>query len=198
MEPPLLVVPSGNLGNLTAAAYAKTMGLPLGQLVAATNANTVVPDYLRSGEFMPRPSMPTLSSAMDVGNPSNLARLQALYDDDIDQIQTHIMGIGVTDEQTLVTIRYCYENYQVIIDPHTAVGVAAAKILMTSAAARLPAIITATAHPAKFTETIYQALTLNVDLPPSLAAVMDKPKQSIPLTNDFAAFKTILLNHAKR
>ncbi len=119
---PTIVVPSGNFGNLTAAAYAKRMGTPIGKLVAATNANDVFPQYLQSGIFTPKASLRTLSNAMDVGNPSNMARLQHLYNEDIALMRQDIEAIPISDRETLEEIRTTYHSTKYILDPHTAVG----------------------------------------------------------------------------
>ncbi|HEY4611779.1 MAG TPA: threonine synthase, partial [Bacteroidota bacterium] len=124
---PTVVVPSGNFGNLTAAAYAKSLGVPIEHFVAATNANDVVPQYLETGSFTPRSSIQTLSNAMDVGNPSNLTRLQALYGNDVGRIRQDISSQRVSDEETIAEIRRTYDQTRVVLDPHTAVGVAAAR-----------------------------------------------------------------------
>lgn len=131
--PATVVVPSGNFGNLTAAAYARSMETPIDSFVAATNANDVVPEYLASGTFIPRASVQTYSNAMDVGNPSNFARLQFLYKGHVESMRHDIQAESVTDEETIDEIRATYEQTGTVLDPHTAVGVRAARRMYGSA-----------------------------------------------------------------
>ncbi len=189
---PRAVVPSGNFGNLTAALYAKTMGVPLGRLVAATNANDEVPEYLRTGTFTPAASIPTLSSAMDVGDPSNLARIQHLYDGHVDRIRADVEGVSVSDEETLDEIRNTRNRTGIVIDPHTAVGVRAARRLR-SAGETAPFLVAATAHPGKFPDTIERALGEGIPVPESLSKALGKPKQSTPIKADYETWKKLLL-----
>ncbi|MEO8168666.1 MAG: threonine synthase, partial [bacterium] len=123
-EQPFIVVPSGNFGNLTAAVYAKWMGTPIRSFVAATNANDGVLEYLHSGKFTPRPGIQTYSNAMDVGNPSNLARLQFLYGDNVQTLRNDIDAVSISDNETIQEIQSFYAKAKYILDPHTAVGVA--------------------------------------------------------------------------
>jgi threonine synthase len=190
--PPILSVPSGNFGNLTAAIYAKRMGFLSQHFIAATNINAIVPEYLKSGIFTPRPSQQSYSNAMDVGNPSNFERLLALYAGDYQQMCDAITGISISDQETLLEIRHTYEQTGYILDPHTAVGIAAAKRFMPRQ--DHPIIVTATAHPAKFSEVIKQALHFDIALPESLQEAMLKPKQATLIAPDFQAFMQILLN----
>lgn len=191
---PIVVVPSGNFGNLTAGVYAKWMGAPIGRFVAATNLNDVVPEYLRSGVFTPRPSIQTFSNAMDVGNPSNLARLQALYRQSVERMRQDIQGYRVSDEKTLTEIRSTYERTGCILDPHTAVGVHAARAVLAGKPDGPPAIVMATAHPGKFPEVVERALGLKIPLPPPLEHALRQPKKSTPLPNEFDRLKSFLLD----
>lgn len=171
---PTIVVPSGNFGNLTAALYAKSLGVPVSHYVAATNANDIVPEYFKSGTYTPRASVQTLSNAMDVGNPSNLARIQVLYHNNIERMRKEISAVSVSDKETLAEIRRTYDETGVILDPHTAVGVAAAR-----QQSGRPTIVAATAHPAKFPETIERAIGVKLPLPTPLEEALKKPKQSV-------------------
>ena len=179
-SPPLVVVPSGNFGNLTAAVYAKWMGAPLRSFVAATNANDVVVQYLRTGDFSPRPGIQTYSNAMDVGNPSNLARLQILFEHNVGDFRRNVEAVSISDEDTLNEIRRTYERTNYILDPHTAVAVAATREIMkrTSDA---PVMVAATAHPAKFPEVVKMATGLDVPLPKALQEAATRPKHSIKI-----------------
>ncbi len=188
---PLIVVPSGNFGNLTAGVYAQQMGAPIRGFVAATNSNDVVPAYFSSGQFIPRPSVQTYSCAMDVGNPGNFARLQTLYRGDLQQMQKDITAVSVTDAETLEEIRRTYESTGYVLDPHTAVGVAAVRRLNVAP----PVIVTATAHPAKFPEVILKAIGIDVPLPLTLQHVLRRPKLSTPLPADYHAVRDYLLGN---
>jgi len=192
--PPTVVVPTGNLGNLTAAVYAKWMGAPIGKLVAATNANDVVPQYLRTGTFTPRPSTRTLSNAMDVGNPSNLTRLQSLYRDDVVRMRQNIEAISITDPETLEEIRSTYRTNKHILDPHTAVGVAAARRVLERGSDSNPIIVAATAHPAKFPEIVRTAIGTTILLPEALKKALTRTKQSTPIRAAYSEWKQLLLN----
>jgi threonine synthase len=187
---PSIAVPSGNFGNLTAAVLAKSIGTPISHFLATTNANDVVPEYLSTGLFTPRLSKQTLSNAMDVGNPNNFPRLQALYHNDFHKMTADITGVTITDEETLSQIRETYQATQMIIDPHTAVGVAAAKRFATP---DNPILIAATAHPGKFPEVIHRALGFDIPLPDALKSVLLKTKNSVQMKADFATWKDFLL-----
>jgi threonine synthase len=186
--PPRLVVPSGNFGNLTAAAYARAMGLPVGRLVAATNANDVVPAFLRSGRYEPRASVATLSNAMDVGDPSNLARLRALLGSGAAELGTSIEAHAVSDPDTLREIRVIARQTGIVLDPHTAVGTRVARGLPDDA----DAIVAATAHPAKFADVMRQAFGREIALPPALAEVASRPMLSERIPADYDAFRELL------
>lgn len=184
--PRAVVVPSGNLGNLTAAAYAQQMGVPLGALVAATNRNRVFTDYIEHDRFEPRPSVQTLSNAMDVGNPSNVARLQHLYGA---VMPADMKAVEISDEETLEEIAAVHARSGVFIDPHTAVGLAAVRRLGLSGGV----IVAATAHPAKFPDTIERATGRRPALPPALQRVLRLPKKSVQLPASVEAFREVLL-----
>ena len=188
-EAPVFVVPSGNFGNLTAGVYADAMGLPIASLIAATNANDVGAAYIRTGGFAPRDAVQTYSNAMDVGNPSNLARLRAQFGDNLPQLQQRVAAASISDSATIDEIRLTYEQCGRVIDPHTAVGLAVARAHPGNA----PIIVTATAHPAKFPDVIQRALGRPVPLPPELLAAEGRAKQSTIIPADYAAFKSILL-----
>ncbi len=188
-----VTVPSGNFGNLTAAAYAMQTGVPIEHFIAATNANDVVPRYLETGMFTPRTSIQTLSNAMDVGNPSNLTRLQALYHNDLSRMRREITATRISDEETLHEIRRTHDQTQYILDPHTAVGVAAARKYRERWRSSLPIVVAATAHPAKFPEIIEQSLGIRIPLPVSLQEALQKPKLTTKITPNFSALKALLL-----
>ncbi len=186
-------VPSGNFGNLTAGVLAWKWGLPVDGFIAATNRNDVVPEYLKSGLFSPRPSVATYSNAMDVGNPSNFERLEAIFDRDWRKMSSVISEEVVSDEQTLETIRRVYEKTGAILDPHTAVGyLASERFLAAHRGARI--ISLATAHPGKFVEVVERTIGVRPELPPALSRLLELPKHSIPVANTLAALSTFLLD----
>ena len=193
-ERPTFVVPSGNFGNLTAAVYAMAMGTPFGHLVAATNVNDAGAQYLRTGSFVPRAAVQTHSNAMDVGNPSNLVRLRSHFRDDVSEMRRRIDAVSISDEETLHEIRLTYEHCGKIVDPHTAVGLAAAR----KRSVNEPTIVTATAHPGKFPEVIERALGMRIALPAQLREALERHKQSEEIPAEYEAFRQVLLKSSTR
>jgi threonine synthase len=187
-------VPSGNFGNLTAGLFAKRIGLPVSQFIAATNTNDVVPEFLRSGNLIPRASRHTVSNAMDVGNPSNFARIVDLYDNDLQAIRHDIWGCSFSDEETLRTMHDVEHRHKYLLDPHTAVGVLGWESFAKQNHVASHGIVLATAHPAKFAETVARATGLRPEMPECLASLLDRPKQSIPFPNRFSALQEFLLS----
>jgi threonine synthase len=193
---PLIVsVPSGNFGNLTAGIFAKRIGLPVARFIASTNANDVVPEYLRSGEFHPRPAAQTLSNAMDVGNPNNFPRLLDLCRNRLEYVQREIWGHGATDEQTLVAMKSLHDRFNYIADPHTAVGVLGWEAYKREHAEPSQGLVLATAHPSKFAEVVKRAIGTAPPLPDRLAAYLQRPKLSVPFSSRYDEFKQFLLTH---
>jgi threonine synthase len=193
---PLIVsVPSGNFGNLTAGIFAKRIGLPVARYVASTNVNDVVPEYLRTGEFHPREAVQTFSNAMDVGNPNNFPRLLSLCRNRLEYVQREIWGHGFTDEETLRTMRQIHERFHYLADPHTAVGILGWEAYHKEHPEPSQGLVLATAHPAKFADIVARATGTNPQLPDRLAAYLQRPKLSIPLSAAFADFKAFLLEH---
>lgn len=186
-EPPVFVIPSGNFGNLTALLLAKRMGLKVGHIVAATNVNDVVPEYLRTSEYNPRPSVATLSNAMDVGAPSNFARMQELFGNDWQAMAADISGCASDDTRTRVAIREVFKKYGYAIDPHGAIGYLAAEAWLAEHPDDITVIL-GTAHPAKFRETIVKELGPDTpEVPERLARLANEPKISIPMPASPAA-----------
>lgn len=169
-------VPSGNFGNLTAGIMAYKMGLPLHRLLAATNLNHVVPDYLLGGSFEPKPSVRTLSNAMDVGNPSNFERMLYLYNNNHQEMAKDIKGAWYDDDQTESAIVRVWNDYGYLMDPHTAVGYLACRDHLRDSQ---KGIVLATAHPAKFPEVIEKVLPGVLETPDQLKTLIDKEKKSI-------------------
>ena len=193
-EPPVICVPSGNFGNICSALFAKRMGLEVKRFIAACNANSVFPEFLASGSYSPRPSIATLANAMDVGDPSNFARIWDLYGKDADAIRADISSACVSDSEILGTIASCYRSDGYLLDPHGACGF---KVLKESLREGETGIFCETAHPAKFKETVEKAIGGSVSMPERLAAFMKGEKRSVPLPRDFGAFKDFLLNDDK-
>lgn len=187
-------VPSGNFGNLCGGIIAKRMGLPVEKFVASTNLNDIVPSYLLNGIFQPRPSVQTISNAMDVGNPSNFARLMALYESNIDKIKTDIAGKKYTDEETRKAIKDVYNRTAYILDPHGAVGYLGLKDYLKETNSSANAVFLATAHPSKFLEVVEEVIGKKIELPEKLKDIVQKEKMSIPVNPDFSALKQYLLS----
>ena len=167
--PVVFSVPSGNFGNLTAGILAWRMGLPSEGFIAATNCNDVVPQYLHSGSFLPRASRQSLSNAMDVGNPSNFARLADLFGNDLAAMRGIICGRGFSDEETMRAMRSVHERYAYLVDPHTAVGILGWEAFRSEQSKKTRGIVLATAHPAKFAGVVAQATGVVPPAPESLS-----------------------------
>lgn len=193
LDQPLFSVPSGNYGNLTAGVLAKRMGFPIGGFIAASNANDSVTRYLGEGRYEPMPTRRTLSTAMDVGNPSNFARLRHLYGNDHVAMGRDITGIAISDEETLSTIREVFDRHGYVMDPHTAVGYRALQqVRKTTAVAEAPGVVLSTAHPAKFIEIVSDALQREVEIPERLRRVLDKQKRSTLIAPHYAELASFL------
>lgn len=193
-EEVVISIPSGNLGNLTAGLFAKKMGAPISKFIAATNSNKVFTDYLNGGNFSPRNSVLTYSNAMDVGNPSNLERIQYLYNFDLLQIQKDISSFSFNDEETLSAIKDVFLKYNYIIDPHGAVGyLALKKYFDNNSNPKRIGIVAETAHASKFLDIVENAINNKVEIPNRLKIVLEKEKRSIKLDNKFNSLKEFLL-----
>jgi len=190
----MVCVPSGNFGNLTAGFFARRMGVPIEMFVAAVNANAVIPEYLETGCYRPRPSIRTYSNAMDVGAPSNWERIRNLYDDDHERIKSVLWSTSVDDKCTVTRMQRTYEHYHYIADPHTAVGLEAVERCRRQVprTAESAFIGLSTAHPAKFNEVVELALGIPAELPQPLQEVMNKEKNALPMGNRYAELKEYL------
>jgi len=187
----VIAVPSGNFGNLTAGLFAKKMGLPVDLFIAANNRNDVVFEYLKTGEFAPRPSVETIANAMDVGDPSNFARILDLYGGVYKAILADMIGKRYTDEEIRESIGKVYERTGYLLDPHGATGFKALKDFLSEGDV---GIFLETAHPAKFTETVEQVVGKgNVPMPERLENFFIGEKQSIELSSDYETFKNFLM-----
>ena len=186
----VMCVPSGNFGNICAALFGHEMGLPVKRFIAANNANDIFYKYLQTGKYEPKPSVQTLANAMDVGDPSNFARIYDLYGKSHERISSLISGATYTDDEIRQTMRQCYSQTGYILDPHGACGYQAlADGLQTGEVG----VFCETAHPAKFKEKVDDILGINVEIPARLKAFMEGEKQSVPMTKDFADFKNYLM-----
>lgn len=186
----VISVPSGNLGNLTAGLFAKRMGLPVERFIAANNRNDVFREYLLTGNYSPRSSVQTIANAMDVGAPSNFNRILDLYGHDHRTITGDITAYRYSDEEICNTIRVTQQQTGYLLDPHGACGYLALKEGLQPGES---GIFLATAHPAKFKETVEECTGKPVTIPEDLAAFMQNKKESIELPNDFSLFKKALL-----
>ena len=187
-------VPSGNFGNLCAALFGKRMGLPVRRFIAANNANRVFYDFLQKGAYEPRASIQTLANAMDVGNPSNFARIWDLYGHSVDAIRTDISGATYTDEQIAETIRECFSRTSYLLDPHGACGYRALKEGLRPGEV---GFFCETAHPAKFKDSVERIIGAPVAIPDRLAAFMNGRKEAVALPKDFEPFKKYLLSSCR-
>jgi threonine synthase len=185
--------PSGNFGNLTAGLMAKRLGLPVDGFVAATNINDVVPAYLASGTYRPRPSERTISNAMDVGDPSNLARIIHLYGGDLDHLRGDVSAFSATDEETRRCIREVYDTTGRILDPHTAVGRLGLARELAERQTPTDAILIATAHPAKFREVVEPVIGAEIELPERLAVHLEKERRVTPIGTVYEELRSVLL-----
>ncbi len=185
----VVCVPSGNFGNLCAGLIAGRMGLPVKRFVAANNVNDVFYDYLQTGEYRPRPSIPTLANAMDVGDPSNAARIFELYGKDWKAITAAISGNVCDDTRILALIKQCRNQYGYLLDPHGACGFDAVYHRLGRGES---ALLCETAHPAKFKDTVERATGTPLEIPTRLSAFMQGTKQSVPMGKDYSSFKEYL------
>lgn len=184
-------VPSGNFGNLTAGLIAKRMGLPVKKFIASNNSNNIFFEYLNTGEYKPRPSVQTIANAMDVGDPSNFARILDLYNDSVDEIKVDVSSLWYTDAQIRETVKQVYGKTEYLLDPH---GACAYQALHDSLQPSEKGVFLETAHPAKFKETVEEILNKEIALPAKLESFMKGQKQSIELSKSFEDFKKLLLS----
>ena len=187
----VVCVPSGNFGNICSALFGKKMGLPVKRFIAANNANDIFYKYLQTGKYEPKPSVQTIANAMDVGDPSNFARVYDLYGKDHAAICADISGATYTDEQIAQTIKEVKAQTGYVCDPHGACGYRA---LAEGLKPGEVGVFLETAHPAKFKDTVDRILGDDIAIPAKLQAFMKGKKQSVPMTKDFDSFKAFLMN----
>lgn len=186
----VVCVPSGNFGNITAGLFGKQMGLPVSRFIAANNKNDIFYQYLQTGKYNPRPSVATIANAMDVGDPSNFARVLDLYKESHEAICRDISGTTYTDGQIRETVKTTYQQTGYLLDPHGACGFRALKEGLKEGEV---GVFLETAHPAKFLETVEDIIADKVTIPAKLQEFMKGEKQSLPLSKEFADFKAYLL-----
>ncbi|MBO5974958.1 MAG: threonine synthase [Paludibacteraceae bacterium] len=187
----VICVPSGNFGNITAGLIAKKMGLPVKRFIAANNKNDIFLQYLQTGVYSPRASVATIANAMDVGDPSNFARVLDLYQYSHASILEEIEGCSYVDEEIAEWVKKCFSENNYLLDPHGACGFGALKQLLKE---NEVGVFLETAHPAKFKETIDGILNADIEIPEKLQAFMKGEKLSIPLSAEFSDFKKFLMS----
>lgn len=186
----VVCVPSGNFGNITAGLFGKRMGLPIKRFIAANNQNDIFLQYLETGKYSPRPSVATIANAMDVGDPSNFARVLDLYGNSHEKISADISGCRYLDEQISATVKCCYQSTGYLLDPHGACGYQALKEGLKEGET---GVFLETAHPAKFVGTVEAIIGEKVAIPEKLKEFMKGEKLSIELSKEFIDFKKFLL-----
>lgn len=195
-QPPVIAVPSGNFGNICAGLLAMQSGLPVQHFIAACNVNDVVSPYLTDGSWQPKAAVPTLSNAMDVGNPSNFVRILELFGNSINDLRQKFSADTITDEETLATMQRVYQRYQYLADPHGAVGYLALERYL-QAHPGLQGIFLETAHPVKFPEAVRQALQTEQEIPASLEQLMQRPKQALAIEARYGQLREYLMDSSK-
>lgn len=185
-------VPSGNYGNICAGMMAQKLGLPIHHFVTGTNANNVVPNYLETGKYITKPSVQTISNAMDVGDPSNFIRIKELHDHNFEKLKENLSGYSYTDEQTIEAIKHLKNNFDYIADPHGAIGYLALKAFLKNKA-DLHGVFLETAHPIKFLNALPKGIADRIKMPSQIEAILNKEKKSVKISN-YNQLKTYLLN----
>ena len=181
-KPLVVAVPSGNFGNICAGMIAQQMGLPIDHFVAATNVNDAVPAYLESGNYQAVKTTPTISNAMDVGDPTNFVRIQKIYGNDFENLSQHLSGYRFTDEETRTAMQHIHTSSGYVADPHGAVGYLGLKKYLENHPDKY-GIFLETAHPVKFLTTVEETLGTKVELPQRIEDLLEKEKQSTPISN---------------
>jgi len=192
-EPPVICVPSGNFGNVCAGLIAHLSGLPVKHFIAACNANDVVPEFLQSGEYIPKPAVATISNAMDVGNPSNFVRIMEMFGQRLGDVKRILSAVSVDDVTTEQTIKQVYNQQHYMLDPHGAVGYYALKEYLQQHPGD-KGIFLETAHPVKFPEVVEKATNTKIPFPGSVQHLLHQPKQSVNMPASFDALKEWLMN----
>lgn len=185
-------VPSGNFGNICAGMMAQQLGLPIHHFVASNNENNVVTEYLTTQLYQPKPSVQTISNAMDVGNPSNFIRIQEIYKNNFEALKSNLSSYSFSDDDTRVALKELYEDFTYIADPHGAVGYLGCKEYLKNNP-NAHCVFLETAHPTKFLDVVEEIIQKDIPLPPQIEAIMDKKKESTPIAH-YDELKGFLLN----
>lgn len=192
--PPIVAVPSGNFGNICAGILAHMSGLPVKHFIAACNANDIVPNFMQSQQYQPKPAVATISNAMDVGNPSNFVRILELFHQHFPQLKEKFSSVSITDEETKQTMRRVYDESGYTLDPHGAVGYLALERYLSAAGdSTQKGIFLETAHPVKFYDVVEPVLNQTIPLPDAVKEIIDLPKKSTVINVSFEALKDFLL-----
>lgn len=192
-NPPVISVPSGNFGNICAGILAMESGLPVKHFIAACNINDIVTNYLQTQQLIPRAALPTLSNAMDVGNPSNFARILEIFNNQFPDLQKRMSSFTITDEETRKTIRQVYDNYNYLLDPHGAVGYLSLKRYLADHPAA-QGIFLETAHPVKFPDAVEKETGYSIPIPASVRGIMAAEKKSTVIKPNYDLLKDFLLS----
>lgn len=190
---PVISVPSGNFGNICAGILAKQSGLPIDHFIAACNANDVVTQYLQTTSYKPQTAKPTLSNAMDVGNPSNFIRILEIFHHQFPDLSKNLSSYSISDEETMTTIKEVYERSNYLLDPHGAVGYLSLKRFLQTHTGK-KGIFLETAHPVKFPDAVEKATAKKVDIPSSINSIMQMEKKSVKMNVSYELFKNFLLD----
>ncbi|WP_445719330.1 threonine synthase [Flavobacterium sp.] len=190
-KPLIVSCPSGNFGNICAGILAKKLGLPLTHFVASTNANDTVPRFLENGKYEPKPSVATISNAMDVGNPSNFVRIQEMYGNDLTEFEKDFSSYSFTDEETKVAIKSIYDSFGYVTEPHGAVGYLGLKMEIKNKSESIGFLLE-TAHPIKFLDEVEPLLHIKLPIPKQIESVLNKDKVSVKISN-YEDFKSYFL-----
>ncbi len=185
-------IPSGNFGNICAGMMAQQLGLPIRHFIAANNENNVVTQYLETESYQPKPSVQTISNAMDVGNPSNFIRIQEIYKNNFKDLKSNLSSYSFSDDETREALKELYNDYNYVADPHGAVGYLGCKAYQKSNP-NVHCVFLETAHPTKFLDVVEDVIRENIELPPQILTVMDKKKKSIQI-NSYDELKYFLLS----
>lgn len=192
-EHPVICVPSGNFGNICAGLLAYFRGMSADHFIAACNDNHVIPDYLKTQKFEPHQAVPTLSNAMDVGNPSNFVRILELFRNQFASLKNTVSAYSVNDKETINTITKIYQKYNYLLDPHTAVAFASLEKYLEENPGK-KGFILGTAHPVKFPDAVEKAIHTSIQIPGSLNELMKKEKKTVEINSDFEELKRFLLH----
>lgn len=187
--------PSGNFGNICGGLFAQKLGLPIEHFVATTNDNNIVPEYIKTGVFNAKPSVATISNAMDVGNPSNFPRLLAMHDNNYESVTENISGSSYSDPETRIAMKSVFKDNGYIMCPHTAVGYLGLKNYLKDKNNDLLGVFLSTADPSKFADIVEEEINQSVDIPKRLQDIINREKVSIKMNKDFAGFKSYLLEN---